>query len=350
MYDVSAKHILQELAEETRNYSKEVGRKYYLIAESDLNDIKITKSIDLGGYGLDAQWSDDFTHSLRSLLTGEQQAYYMDFGKIEHLVKAYKEGFVCSDMYSEYRQKNHGNSSKSMPADRFVVFLQNHDQIGNRMLGERLNDLMDYESFKLAAGNIFMSPFIPFLFMGEEYAEDNPFLYFVHHSDEDLVKGVREGRKNDFKAFNWQGEAPDPQAEETFQNSKLDWSKRNQGKHKVMLDLYKELICIRKKHPAICKLDKDRLIVQGFESIKVMSVQRWGEEEDNSHIFIIFNFNNQDVELDLKYFINENDWKRIFDSSEEKWNGPGSDMPEVLNSDQKINMRRRSFTIYQRGN
>lgn len=350
MFDISAKHILQELAEKVDEYSKQQGRKYYMIAESDLNDTKITKSIELGGYGLDAQWSDDFTHSLRTLLTGENQAYYMDFGKVEHLTKAFKEGFVCAEMYSKYRQRNHGNSSKLMSANKFVVFLQNHDQIGNRMLGERLTDLMDYESFKLGAGTVLLSPFIPFLFMGEEYAEDNPFLYFVHHSDENLIKGVREGRKNDFKAFKWHGEPPDPQDVETFNKSKLSWNKKHEGKHKTMFELYKELIRIRKEIPAIYKLDKDRMIARSFECLKVMSIQRWGEEEDNSHILAIFNFNQEDVELDLKYFIENNDWVKLLDSSEQKWYGNGTFLPEILNTEEKVTMRRRSFALYKRGN
>lgn len=350
MYDISAKHILQEIAEKVDAFSKEQGRKYYLIAESDLNDTKITKACEIGGYGLDAQWSDDFTHSLRTLLTGEKQAYYMDFGRIEHLVKAYKEGFVCSEMYSKYRKRNHGNSSKAMAASKFVVFLQNHDQIGNRMLGQRLDDMLDFESFKLGAATVLLSPYIPFLFMGEEYNENNPFLYFVEHGDEPLIEAVRNGRKNDFKAFNWVGEPPDPQSEDTFNKSKLDWSKRKEGNHKIMLEFYKKMISLRKEIPAIYKLDKDRLEAYGFEANKVMYVKRWAEEEDNSHILVIFNFNQEDVDLDMNYFISDYDWLKVIDSAEQQWGGSGSKMPPVLSPTEKVQIKRRSFTLYKRKN
>jgi maltooligosyltrehalose trehalohydrolase len=347
MFDISAKHILQELAEKAEEYSKQKDRKFYLIAESDLNDIKITRSRDMGGYGIDAQWSDDFTHSLRSLLTGESQAYYMDFGRVEHLAKAYKEGFVCTDSYSNYRKRNHGNSSISVPANHFVVFLQNHDQVGNRMVGERLTDLMGFDSFKLAAAAVFLSPFIPLIFMGEEYWEDSPYMYFVHHSDEELIENVRKGRKEDFKAFKWDGEPPDPQHEDTFIKSKLSWYKRNEGKHNIMLNLYKTLISLRKEIPALCKLEKKRVEVKNFEFHKVLYLKRWGEDEDNCTVFALFNFNENDVHLDLDYLIDSGKWAKVIDSDDEKWAGKGSLLPQVIEPGQNIMMRKHSFVLYK---
>src|SRR5574341_367200 len=203
--DMSAKPFLQELAERVEEFSKQEKRKFYLTAESALNDARVIKPKESGGYGIDAQWCDDFHHSLHTLLTGEDQGYYIDFGRVEQLVKSLREGFVYTGGYSQYRKRRHGNSSKDIPGEQFVVCSQNHDQIGNRMLGERLSNIIPFEGLKLAAGVVLLSPFVPLLFMGEEYGEEAPFLYFVSHSDPDLIEAVRKGRKQEFTAFNWKG-------------------------------------------------------------------------------------------------------------------------------------------------
>lgn len=170
-----------------------------------------------------------------------------------------KEGFVYSGEYSLFRKKNHGNSSKDISAQQMVVFSQNHDQTGNRMLRERLSTLVSFESLKLASGIVLLSPYIPLFFMGEEYGEDAPFLYFVSHSDPALIEAVRQGRKKEFSEFKWQGEPPDPQSTETFLKSKISWNKRMGGNHKVLLDFYKHLITLRKTTPALSNLDKKTL-------------------------------------------------------------------------------------------
>jgi maltooligosyltrehalose trehalohydrolase len=186
IFDISAKHFLRELAETVEKYSLDKGRKYFLIAESDLNDIRIIQHSERGGYGLDGHWCDDFHHSLHTLLTEETTGYYIDFGDTGHLTKSLREGFVYSGQYSKFRKRNHGQPSVNVPAGKFVVFSQNHDQTGNRMKGERLSALVSFESLKLAAGLVLLSPYIPLLFMGEEYGETAPFLYFISHSDPDL--------------------------------------------------------------------------------------------------------------------------------------------------------------------
>ena len=214
--DTSAKPFLYELGERVADFSDNMSRRFFLIAESNLNDPKVIMPRDLGGYGIDAQWCDDFHHSLHTLITGEASGYYIDFGRLEHLTKSFQEGFVYSGQYSHYRKRNHGNSSRERPANQFVVFSQNHDQIGNRMLGQRMSLLTSLEGLKLAAGITLLSPFIPLLFMGEEYGEEIPFLYFISHSDSDLIKAVREGRREEFKDFRWEGEPPDPQSINAF--------------------------------------------------------------------------------------------------------------------------------------
>ena len=162
------------------------------------------------GYGLDAQWSDDFHHALHALLTGTDIGYYQDFGACEDLAKAYRETFVYDWKYAPHRSRFHGAPAIEGAMTQFVVCIQNHDQIGNQMKGERLSQLISFEGLKLAAGAIILSPYIPLLFMGEEYGEEVPFTYFVSHSDPELIQMVRQGRKQEFKHFHYDGEPPDP--------------------------------------------------------------------------------------------------------------------------------------------
>jgi maltooligosyltrehalose trehalohydrolase len=341
IYDFSAKPFLQELAEKVEELSCTLGRRFYLIAESDLNDSRVIKPGELGGYGIDAQWCDDFHHCLYTLTTGEKQGYYVDFGRLEYLVKSLREGFVYSGQYSEYRKRNHGNSSKDIPASKFIVFSQNHDQIGNRMFGERLTGLVSFESLKLAAGTVLLSPYIPLLFMGEEYGENAPFLYFVSHSDPDLIEAVRKGRTEEFKSFLWKEEPPDPQDVETFIKSKINWEKREKNDHKILLNFYKNLIKLRKEIPALSNLDKKNLEVSEFEDKRVLFVKRW---KDKSEVFCIFNYNNTVAKI-ITPSIKET-WEKILDSSDEIWKGPGTFLPERITQGEEIAVRDQSFALY----
>src|SRR5438128_2129086 len=257
--DHIARHFFQQLADAVADFARRQGRKRLLIAESDLDDCRVTTPIEAGGYSIDAQWSDDFHHSLHTLLTGERHGYYEDFGDIEHLAKAYREGFVYSWQYSPHRKRLHGSSSSDLPGHRFVVYSANHDQVGNRMLGERLASLIPFEAQKLAACAVMLSPNVPLLFMGEEYGERAPFLYFISHTDEPLVAAVRAGRKAEFAAFKWRGEPPDPQSIETFRQSTLRWERRTSGRHQTMLAFYASLIQLRKMTPALARLNKENL-------------------------------------------------------------------------------------------
>jgi maltooligosyltrehalose trehalohydrolase len=335
IFDSSEKHILRELSEKTGEFSKKRGRRFYLIAESDLNEERVIRPRELEGYGIDAQWNDDFHHCLHTLLTGEKNGYYKDFGRIENLVKAMKEGFVYSGQYSQYRKKDHGTSSKDRAAKQFVVFSQNHDQVGNRMLGERLSSLVSFEALKLAAGAVLLSPYIPLLFMGEEYGEEVPFLYFVSYSDPKLVKTVSEERIKAFAAFSWRGKPPDPESNDTFLVSKLGWQKRKQGKHKALLDFYRRLIQIRKNIPALSILDKNNLEVWGNEKERFMFWRRW---YNGSSVCCVMNFNKEKIRL--KVDIPEGKWKKVMDSSEKAWMGPGSLLP--------LNMSPLSFALYEK--
>lgn len=339
--DFSARPFLQELAGMVRSFSDAGGRRVYLIAESDLNDSGVVRPEKAGGYGIHALWNDDFHHSLHTLLTGEKDGYYMDFGRTGHLAKALEEGFVYTGEYSEFRRRNHGNSAADLPPHQFIVFSQNHDQTGNRMLGERLTTLVSFESLKLAAGVVLLSPYIPLLFMGEEYGEESPFLYFISHLDPDLVESVRKGRSEEFKAFRWKGEPPDPQSIGTFQKSKIQWEKRETANHGILLEFYKYLIRLRREMPVLSSLDARRLNAEGRENDRILLSTRW---KDENRILCVFNFNECERDIDIK--APRGGWKRILDSSEKRWEGPGQLTPDVILRKRKILMRGRSFVLY----
>lgn len=342
--DMSAKHFLRDLAEEVHGYELARRRTYHLIAESDLNDARIISPPEIGGYGLDAQWCEDFHHALHALLTGEEEGYYEDFGGITPLVASLKDGYVYKGQYSPYRRRRHGNSPEGRRAEQFIVFSQNHDQTGNRMLGERLAGLVPFESLKLAAGAVILSPYIPMLFMGEEYGETNPFLYFVSHSDPDLINAVRKGRAAEFASFWWSGAVPDPQDAETFLRSKLMWERREQREGAVLLDFYRQLIRLRRSHPVLSVPDRDNINVCGFEDSGVVTLLRRSKDWDDE-VLIIFHFGDGDVTL--PHCLSGASWHRILDSAEERFGGPGTVSSEMVSPGSPVMMRPRSFVVYE---
>jgi maltooligosyltrehalose trehalohydrolase len=341
IYDMSANPFLRELDREVEHFSIQSGRKRYLIAESDLNDVKIITPTEEGGYGLDAQWCDDFHHALHSLLTGEKSGYYVDFGKTRDLSQSIKEGYVLSGQYSRFRKRRYGNSSRKRPSDQFIVFSQNHDQVGNRRDGERLSVLLSFESLKLAAGAVLLSPYIPLLFMGEEYGEESPFLYFTHFSDPDLIRSVREGRREEFCSFEWHSKPPDPQSPQTFLRSKLNWQGRREGKKGTMLEFYHRLIELRKKIPALSRLEKKKLEVVSWEENKVILLHRWHGE---SHALIVMNFKRSNTRIRIP--LPEGRWRRHLASSDPQWLGTERPLPEGLEQDQVLTIPSLSLTVY----
>jgi maltooligosyltrehalose trehalohydrolase len=296
----------------------------------------------LGGHGIDAQWSDDFHHALHVLLTGERGGYYQDFGRCEHLEKAFRESFVYAWDYSPFRQRYHGSFAGDRPAAQFVVCSQNHDQVGNRMLGERLSQLASFEALKLAAGAVLLSPYIPLLFMGEEYGEEAPFLYFVSHSDSDLIKAVREGRKKEFKDFHLEGEPPDAESPDTFLSCKLNWELRTKGKHQVLLNLYRQLISFRRQIPALKQLERQNLEVSSSETKKLLSFHRWSHD---SQVFCLMNFSQQAATWDAPP--PEGNWQKRLDSADSQWMGQGSKLPQTLARQQDLSLQPQSFVLYQ---
>ena len=249
--DPSALHFLEELTTAVQHQAAALGRQVTLIAESDANDPRFIRPSELGGLGFDAQWTDDFHHAVHVALTGERQGYFGDFGGVGPVAKALADRFVNDGRYSPYRRRHHGRAATDLPRDRFVVCIQNHDQIGNRAGGERLSVLTSPAGLRLGAAVLLMSPYVPLLFMGEEYGEINPFLYFVSHGDPELVNAVREGRRREFAAFGWRGELPDPQAEASFERSRLNWDRAAEPEHAKLRQLYTDLLRLRRSEPAL---------------------------------------------------------------------------------------------------
>ncbi|RCW37557.1 malto-oligosyltrehalose trehalohydrolase [Marinilabilia salmonicolor] len=247
--DFGARHFLAELKQKVEELNAEYHRNHFLIAECDLNDVRYINPFDKGGYNLDAQWCDEFHHALHAITTGEENGYYNDFGGTGPLEKSYNHAFVYDGIYSPHRKKIFGSSTEGQPGCKFVVFAQNHDQTGNRMLGDRLSQLVSFEMQKVIAAAYILSPFTPMLFMGEEYGEHNPFLYFVNHSDPKLIRNVQNGRKKEFKDFMTDQEPPDPQSEETFKNSRLTSPEKWNSAQQKLYDWYRFLIRLRKEQP-----------------------------------------------------------------------------------------------------
>ncbi len=250
--DTSAVHILEEMAEDVEALSAQVGRPLWLIPESDLNDPRLLWSRERGGYGLHAQWSDDFHHALHVALTGESSGYYSDFDGIEDLPTALRGAYVYDGRRSTHRGRRHGRPTDGLGAHRFLGYIQNHDQVGNRARGERIGQLAGPELQMVAAALVLTAPFIPMVFQGEEWAASSPFQYFTDHEDAELGDAVREGRRSDFASFGWDPEqVPDPQEPATFQRSRLRWEERERSPHAEVESWYRQLIALRRSTPSL---------------------------------------------------------------------------------------------------
>jgi len=325
--DHSPLPFLAELSAEVQSLAADLQRQIHLMPESAANDARLIRALEQGGYGLDAVWSDDFHHALRALLTGDRSGYYQDYGNLEHLVRAYRDGFAYCGEYSRFRNRRHGSSTKDIPAERFVVFAQNHDQVGNRRRGDRLTENVCFDALKLAAATVILSPFIPLLFMGEEYGETAPFAYFISHSDSALIEAVRRGRRGEFAGFQWQGEIPDPQDEATFLQAKLHHEGCHEDQRRVLRDFYKKVLQLRKTIPALAALSKEHMNVIGYEDERILFVHRWHEAD---HAIIIASFAAAETSMALP--IAAGKWRKLLDSAEETWGGGGSFLPEELDS------------------
>jgi maltooligosyltrehalose trehalohydrolase len=291
--DRSAIHFLEQLSAEIDVLATTLGGRLVLIAESDLNDPRVVTPREAQGYGIDAQWSDDFHHALFTLLHVEKGGYYADFGTMEKLVKALQHVFIYDGEYSHYRHRRHGRPVDGLSAHHFVCFVQNHDQVGNRVAGERLEHLVRMDRAKLALGLLLTLPFVPLLFQGEEWAAGTPFLYFADHEDPEMARAVSAGRKKEFAAFGFaEAEVPDPEVRETFERSKLNWAEPQAGKHAEMLAWVRELIHLRRRSPSLNDGDLGHLKVRYDEA------KRW-LQIDRGAVRVLLNMGADAVEFDV---------------------------------------------------
>jgi len=289
---------------------------------------------------MDAQWIDEFHHALRVTAGGDRTGYYQDFNGIEDLAKSYRDAYVYDGQYSGHRDKKFGVKAVDNEGKQFVVFSQNHDQVGNRMLGERSSQLFSFEMQKLMAAATLTAPYLPMLFMGEEYSEPNPFLYFVSHTDPELAEAVRKGRKAEFAAFHAEGEAPDPMDEQTFAQSKMQWGLIDSGKHQTMLSYYKKLIALRKQLPALKNLNRKQLKVEVDKNTQTLILHRWSHGD---YAIVLMNFSDKVQNAALPE--TDKQWIKQLDSASTEWNGP-KDAPQTLQSKLEVEIQPQSVLIY----
>jgi maltooligosyltrehalose trehalohydrolase len=322
--DTAARPLLGLLADATHDLAHRMGRRLYLVAEGPARDARLVRPRDEGGLGVHARWDDELHHSIHALLTGERDGYYAGHGRVIDVAAALR-----------------GDHVHHVPAERFVVFAQNHDQVGNRAKGERLISLAGVERAKLAAGLVLLSPYPPLLFMGEEYGETNPFLYFVSHSDPSLIEAVRVGRAEEFRHFASFVEPPDPHAQETFARSKLDRSQRERPAGRGIRGLYRELLRLRREEPALAGSRED-LDVTCDEEARTLVLHRW---HAGRHAVALFDLADDAAEIEAT--IPGGRWTRVLDSSEGRWGGPGERSPEDLAGGAVVaKVRAGAFALY----
>ncbi len=325
IFDASPVHILRELNDAVQHLARHLRRIVPVVAESDLNDRRVVDPVRKGGYGLAGQWNDDFHHCLHTLLTGERSGYYADFGSLKQLAKAYTDGFVYDGQHSAFRGRPHGTPTRDVPADQFVVCAQNHDQVGNRARGERLSSLVDCEALKLAASAVMLAPYIPLLFMGEEFGEQGPFLFFTDFGDPALRAAVSRGRREEFAAFGWTGEVPDPQDPSSFTRSKLNWGLQTQEPHRSLWQYYRALLDLRRKHPVLTAAGKRHLDVREAGE-RTLLLHRRGPR--GAAAFFVLHFAPETCTYSLR--VPPGPWRRLVDTAEERFGGHGAKSPVLL--------------------
>jgi len=275
--DDSATHLLEEMAVEVAALSAHQRRPLTLIAESDLNDATLVTPREAGGYGLDAQWSDDFHHAVHVALTGETDGYYADFEPLGALAKVCERGFFHDGTYSSFRGRDHGRpiDTDRMPSWRLVVCSENHDQVGNRAVGDRITDHLDEQQLACAALLTMAGPFTPMLFQGEEWAATTPFQFFTSHPEPELGRATAEGRLAEFERMGWDpAVVPDPQDPATFERSKLDWSEPEHGRGARMLEVYRQLAALRRRLPQLTDPSLARTACTADEEHGVLTMHR----------------------------------------------------------------------------
>jgi maltooligosyltrehalose trehalohydrolase len=349
--DSSPQHLLLQIARQVHALEKSTLRPFHLIAESDLNDPKILKPQSQGGYEIDAQWSDDFHHSVHAYLTGERLHEYIDFGSLDNITKAMSSAFVYDGKYSEFRGRTFGASSEYFPGSYFLSYIQNHDQVGNRLDGKRLSTLLSLSKYRLAVALLLLSQSIPFLFMGEEYADTAPFHYFVSHSNKDLIEKLREEKRMHFEATKKRGfQFADPQAEKTFELSKLDHDLKDEPEHKLILDFYRALIELRKELPAFNNYERDSMRIEVLSEKDALIMER---KSVVNEVLAVFVLGEKPAKLSLPISSSGTDsqyrkkWVKVFDSADFS-RKVGLEPVRIENDGKKLKFSGESIVIFSR--
>jgi maltooligosyltrehalose trehalohydrolase len=320
IYDTSPVHILTEVAEAAREESRRLGRPVHVVAESHDNDRNLVRPAAEGGIGLDAVWSDDFHHAVHTVLTRESRGYYVDFGAPGQLARAIEQGFAFQGEPSEYFGRERGTPSADLPGERFVISVQNHDQVGNRALADRISAILPFEAVKLAAALLFVAPALPLLFMGEEYGETAPFQYFTSFIDRELTEAVRRGRTAEFARFAWARPIPDPDAPTTFVASRLNHSLASAPRHRELYQYYRRWLGLRRTHPALGASHKQRTRVALDAAGEVLTVTRSAPEGGSLVLSA-----NLTAEPRLQAPVSGR--RRLLDSADPRFGGPGTTAP-----------------------
>jgi maltooligosyltrehalose trehalohydrolase len=291
--DNSALHVLEALSDAVAEVERATGRTRVLIAEDDRNDPRSVRPRQLGGYGLDAQWNDDFHHAVHALLTGEQTGYYADYGSMTDLATALTQGYVYAGRYSTFRGRTQGRPATGLPGHAFVACLQNHDQIGNRPRGDRIGHIVSPARQRVGAALLLTSPFVPMIFQGEEWAASAPFPYFADHQDAHLVAAVRNGRVDELVSAGWDpADVPDPESADTFDRATLDWDEIDEPEHASMRAWYRGLVALRREISDLRDGDLDGVRVHVDEEAGALIIER------GRHL-VACNLGAEDLELDL---------------------------------------------------
>jgi maltooligosyltrehalose trehalohydrolase len=347
IFDFSAYHILQELAEAFHQQAESLGRFAWLIAESDLNDARVIKAPARGGYGVDSQWLDDFHHSLHTAVRGDTRGYFADFDGVPSLRKAITNGFVYEGQRSRYRRRRHGSPSGDRPGRQFVVFTQNHDQIGNALQGIRPSTLFSLSQQKLAAAVLFFSPYVPMVFMGQEYGETAGFYYFTDHGDAALIEAVRQGRRKEMSAFLSGIEFMDPQDESTFERSKLNWNICREAPHAHLLAWHRDCIAMRKQHACLNNCRKDMVRAEWDRPGQSLVVER--SDPSGSRALLVSNFSESEQSVEIPF--QDAAWSLVLWSEAARY---GPSMPEPAacvpnDAPRQVKMAATSAALYLAG-
>jgi maltooligosyltrehalose trehalohydrolase len=315
IFDASPTHILTEISTAVREEARALGRPVHIMAESHDNDRRLMLPAAEGGIGLDAVWSDDFHHAVHVRLTGERGGYYADFTEPRRLATALAEGFAFQGEYSEYFRRDRGTPSADLPGERFVICVQNHDQVGNRAQGDRLSMIAPFEAVKLAAALLLVAPSVPLLFMGEEYGETSPFQFFTSFLDRDLAEAVKKGRTEEFSRFAWQGAVPDPGEPATFVRSRLNHPLAGAPRHRELYQYYRRWLALRRTHPALGARGKERAQAAIDAKGTMLTLSR--DAESGPGVRLIANLTNEARPAPTV----PADWRLLLDSDDRRFAG-----------------------------